>query len=105
MLPAPPISTRTDTLFPHTTLFRPAEAAIVSSLQKRRFTPVLLESLSMGQKATLFAQAEAVVGASGAGLTNLVFCEPGAIVVDICTRGYALLDAWDIANQIGRAHV
>lgn len=79
----------------------PAEAALVSALQKRRFTPVLLESLSMGQKATLFAQAEAVVGASGSGLTNLVFCEPGAVVVDICTRGYALLDAWDIANRLG----
>lgn len=79
----------------------PAEAALLSALQRRGFVPVLLESLSMGQKAALFSRAEAVVGASGAGLTNLVFCEPGAVVVDICTRGYALLDAWDIANRVG----
>ena len=77
------------------------KTAKVAELQARGFVPVLLESLAMGEKATLFSQAEVVVGASGAGLPNLVFCEPGAKVIVICTRGYAMLDAWDIANRVG----
>jgi capsular polysaccharide biosynthesis protein len=78
-----------------------AEETVVGLLRRRGFVPVLLEELSMGEKATLFSQADAVIGASGAGLTNLVFCRPGTKVIDICTRGYALLDAWDIANRVG----
>ncbi len=77
------------------------EGSALNELKRRGFVPVLLEELSMGEKATLFSRAEVIVGASGAGLTNLVFCAPGTIVVDICTRGYALLDAWDIANRVG----
>lgn len=77
------------------------ESHTLGMLRNRGFTPVHLESLSMGQKATLFSQAEAVIGASGAGLTNLVFCTEGTVVIDICTRGYAVLDAWDLSNRIG----
>ncbi len=59
------------------------EARLVDELQKRGFTSVFLEDLSVVQQANLMASALIVVAPHGAGLTNIAFCKPGTMVVEI----------------------
>jgi len=59
------------------------EAQLVLELQNRGFTCVFLEDLSVTQQAGLMANALVVVAPHGAGLTNIAFCKPGTMVVEI----------------------
>lgn len=47
------------------------------------FETVYMEGLSLTEQAALFNSASVIVGTHGAGLTNLVYCEPGTTVVEI----------------------
>ena len=47
------------------------------------FETVYMEGLSLTEQASLFNSASVVVATHGAGLTNLVYCEPGTTVVEI----------------------
>ena len=47
------------------------------------FEVVASEALSVADQIATFAQASAVVAASGSGLYNLAFCRPGTKVIDI----------------------
>jgi capsular polysaccharide biosynthesis protein len=76
------------------------EQALVDQLQLLGFQVVALEDYTMGEKAWLLARAEAVVGASGAGLSNVVFCSPGCKVIELKTRTVPTPETWDIANRL-----
>jgi hypothetical protein len=56
-------------------------------LHRHGFQEHFLEDYSLPQQIALFRQAEAVVAMHGAGLTNLVFCKPGTIVVELMPEG------------------
>lgn len=62
------------------------ESAVVAALEKRGFSTVYLEQLTVSQQAALFSRAEIVVAPHGAGLTNLVFCRPQAKVIEFFPR-------------------
>jgi len=47
------------------------------------FETVYMEGLSLTEQAALFNSASVIVGTHGAGLTNLVYCEPGTTVIEI----------------------
>lgn len=47
------------------------------------FTSVTLSSVTFREQARMFAEAEAVIGAHGAGLSNVVFCDPGTVVIEM----------------------
>jgi capsular polysaccharide biosynthesis protein len=51
-------------------------------LEKCGFETVYLEGKSVVDQILLFQSAQFVVGAHGAGLTNLLFCEPGTKVIE-----------------------
>ena len=53
------------------------------TLAKHGFTEVSTEDLSVQEQIGLFANAEAVIGVHGAGLTNAVFCAPGTVLVEL----------------------
>ena len=55
------------------------ESAVVESLSKYGFEPYVLENQSVSQNVLLFHEADAIVGAHGAGLTDLLYCEDGAV--------------------------
>ena len=64
------------------------EAELLALLQKHGFTEVRLEELGLAEQIALFHHAQAVVAPHGAGLTNLVFSEPGTLVIEFIAQDY-----------------
>ncbi len=64
------------------------EAAVVEALARRGFTSVRLERHPLADQIALFAHARMIVAPHGAGLTNLLFAQPGCRVVELLMDGY-----------------
>lgn len=77
------------------------EDEVFTRLEPLGFVRVTLGTRSVGEQAELFAQAEVVVAAHGAALSNLVFCPRGALVVEIHYPRYTLGLYWQIAQRMG----
>ncbi|QHS56339.1 glycosyltransferase family 61 protein [Mucilaginibacter sp. 14171R-50] len=58
------------------------------------------EKLSVAQQAALFARANMVIGAHGAGLTNIVFCKPGTTIIDLFSAEWVNPCYWIIAEHL-----
>lgn len=76
------------------------EREIEAILGSRGFETVRLEELRVREQAKLFASAEVVVGPHGAGFTNLVFCPPGAKIVEFFNRSYVHPLYWMLSNRL-----
>ena len=59
------------------------EEEVVNFLSKYQFETVILESMTVSEQASLMSETEAIVAPHGAGLTNIVFCNPGTKVVEL----------------------
>ena len=68
------------------------EVELERALAARGFTIVRPERLSPAQQVALARQARVIVGPTGAGMTNALFAEPGALVIDIQPQVFA--SAW-----------
>lgn len=77
------------------------EEGLISRLKGHGFTPIAMEDYSLEEKAWLLGRAEVVMSASGGGLSNIVFCEPGTVIVELRVQPFPLMDAWDIASRLG----
>ena len=72
---------------------------VEAALVRLGFTVVMLETLSVAEQITLFFNARLVVGPHGAGLTNILFCQPGAAVIELVPSPDARNMFWLIANK------
>ena len=75
------------------------EDELTGRLRARGFEPMAMEDYTLREKAWILANAEAVIGPSGAGLSNIVFCQPGTKVVEIRTQPFPVKEPWSIASQ------
>jgi capsular polysaccharide biosynthesis protein len=67
------------------TMRRVSEESLVPRFMRHHgFSTHMLEDLSFDEQITLFSQAEFVVAPHGAGLANLLFCQPGTKVLELC---------------------
>ena len=57
--------------------------------------------MSMQEKVALMSRAEVVVGVCGAGLTNLVFANPGTKVIEIFPPNYIHFTYYILCHQLG----
>jgi capsular polysaccharide biosynthesis protein len=64
------------------------EDALIAELARRGFEIIVPGSLSFAEQVALFRGASVVVGPHGAGMTNIVFCEPGTIVYELVPGHY-----------------
>ena len=80
------------------------EAAVLDYLIPLGYQPVWLEDLSFSEQVGLFQQAEQIIAPHGAGLANLIWCQPGAKVVEFFSPQYLPECYWVIAKQIGLSY-
>lgn len=59
------------------------EKELVLLLKKFGFSVINTENFSIKEQALIFNKARIIIGAHGAGLSNLVFCEPGSVVLEL----------------------
>jgi capsular polysaccharide biosynthesis protein len=74
------------------------EDQVMEVLSKYGFLKVGLEFLSVAEQVELFSSAEVVIGAHGAGLTNLTFCNPGTKVLELFAPTYIIPHYWAISS-------
>lgn len=77
------------------------EANLISLLTDFGFKPVTLEAMSIVEQALLFSQAKVIVSPHGAGLTNIVFCNPNTKIVEFFSPNYLHPGYWRLSNQVG----
>jgi capsular polysaccharide biosynthesis protein len=75
------------------------EAEVADVLSAYGFRMVELEGMSVHEQARLFARAAFVVSPHGGGLTNIVFCNSGAKVVEFFAREYVQPLYWMLSNR------
>ncbi len=80
------------------------EEQVIDVVSQLGFQPVLLEELSVLEQVSLFARAEAIISPHGSSLTNLVFCSPGAVVVELFSPNYVRTDYWILSQQLQLQH-
>jgi capsular polysaccharide biosynthesis protein len=61
------------------------EDAVRDLLHAEGFTTIACGKLSVVEQIKLFSRATHVVGAHGAGLANMMFCQPGSAVIEFAT--------------------
>lgn len=77
------------------------EDEIVASIKPYGFVDYELSRLSFPEKVNLFRSAKVVASATGAGLSNIVFCQPGAKVLEIFHSKFMSTMFADIALRVG----
>jgi len=67
--------------------------------RRNGFAPIALEDFSLAEKAWLLQRTQIVIGEAGAGLTNIVFCDPGAALIEITRSEMTDPTFWDLAHR------
>ncbi len=71
------------------------ENEVVAALAPLGFVPVRLEEMAIADQIRLFRQAEAIVAPHGSALTNLGFCRPGCLIIELLMDAYV---DWSFRN-------
>ena len=72
-----------------------------SFLESQDFITCVPEQMNAAEQVALFLQAETIVAAPGGNLTNMIFCPPGARVLDIVPRSVFQPLNWLLAEKCG----
>ncbi|WP_159788133.1 glycosyltransferase 61 family protein [Sodalinema gerasimenkoae] len=80
------------------------EPQLIQRLQHQGFQVIALEDYSVTEQAQLFANAEIIVAPHGAGLTNLVFCQPETTVIELFSPNYIRYYYWSICQYLQLNH-
>lgn len=77
------------------------EGALLERLHACRFEEVILEDLTFLEQVKVLGDASVVVGVHGAGLANIAFCHPSAVVIEIADSSFPNPDYYDLASALG----
>jgi capsular polysaccharide biosynthesis protein len=76
------------------------EDEVEQVLHQYGFETVTGHELSFEEQVSLFAQAEIIAGAHGAGLTNMIFAPKDACVLEFSAAGVGLIHFWSLASAL-----
>lgn len=76
------------------------EIEIENALKDFGFIFCVLENYTISEQANLFYGADVIIGPHGSGFTNIVFCRPNTIVIDIFSPNWINACFYSIAYQI-----
>lgn len=76
------------------------ETELLTFLEPFNFQVLALENLPVAEQASIFANAKIVIGAHGAGFTNIVFCQPNTIVIDLFAAEWINPCYWVISEHL-----
>lgn len=74
------------------------EDELFDILSQNGYEKIYLEDYSVYEQASLFNSAKEIVSIHGAGLTNLVFCQPNTKLIELFNPSYFLALYWNICN-------
>ncbi|EHH67499.1 glycosyltransferase family 61 protein [Gluconobacter morbifer] len=77
------------------------ETELAFALKQEDFTIVQPETLNINAQIHLFSQARMVVGALGAGMANVVWCQPGTIVCELVPQHHQNPCILNLTIQMG----
>lgn len=77
------------------------EDKVINLLETYGFKTYTLSELPLTEKIKLFASAEVIVSAAGAGMVNTVFCKKGTKILEIFGETLVHADTYDKANKAG----
>lgn len=77
------------------------EEAIWPMLERAGFERVRMEDLSFAAQVDLMRETKVLVAPHGAGLTNMMFCPPGATVVEMADPGFPNPNFYALASALG----
>ena len=80
------------------------EAEILPILKDYNFEVILCEDMSFAEQIKVFSGAEVVLGSHGAGIYNQIFCNPGAIIIEIYNKQYWHHSSRIISSLMGHSH-
>jgi capsular polysaccharide biosynthesis protein len=86
--------------------FRPItnEPEVLEFFRSRGWDIVDTEELSLAEQIQLFSRAEMICAPHGAGLTNLIWCEPGCKVLELCASTFLNGVFEGLAQVVGVKH-
>jgi hypothetical protein len=76
------------------------EAEVLALLRPLGFEPLDAGDLSVAEQIRTFAEADVLVALHGAALANLVFCSPGASLIELFPSGSLVADYWKMASGV-----
>lgn len=77
------------------------EAELLPLLHRYGFRPIRPELLTLSEQIRLFQSAEAIVAPHGAGLTNLLFAQPGVKLLELFSPHYIEPYYWVLSEYAG----
>ncbi len=80
------------------------EEALWPMLRDAGFERVFLEDFSFADEIALMRETKILMGPHGAGLSNMIFCAPGAHVIEIGDCGFPCPDFCAMAGALGLRH-
>ena len=80
------------------------EPELVEHLGRHGFTTLRLKDLDFLTQVRLFMNADIVVGAKGAGMTNIMFMDPKGRVISLSPDDFPDPFEWDIAQHVGLSY-
>jgi hypothetical protein len=80
------------------------QAQVEALLAPLGFETVYLEGMGMAEQIRLFQDADYIIGPHGAGLSNLLFCEPGTRVIEFMPAAEFRPFFWLISRKLDLVH-
>ena len=77
------------------------EINVIKHLERLKFKPYTLSELTFYEKIDLFANADIIISASGAGLTNLFLCKENSHIIELFGEGFVNKVFCNLAKEAG----